>query len=102
MKLGIFSFNTEYMMRADKLAAAVEERGFESFWVPEHTHIPASRATPFPGSGDLPKDYVHMSDPFCSLAAAAAVTRRIRIGTCISLINQHDPIVLAKQVATVD
>jgi probable F420-dependent oxidoreductase len=102
MRLGIFSFNTEYTMPPHKLAAAVEERGFESFWVPEHTHIPASRDTPYPGGGELPREYVHMSDPWCALAAAAAVTTRIKLGTSITLINQHHPITLAKQVATVD
>ena len=102
MKLGVFSFNTEYSIQADDLAAAAEERGFESVWFPEHTHIPASRETPWPGNGPLPKEYVHMSDPFVSAAAAAVATKHIKIGTGISLINQHDPIALAKTVATVD
>ena len=67
MKLGVMSFNTEYTIRADELAVAAEERGFESVWFPEHTHIPASRETPYPPGGDLPKQYVHMSDPFYQL-----------------------------------
>jgi len=105
MKLGVFSFNTETTIRADELARAAEERGFESLWVPEHTHIPVP-----PGGGPvlapdgtvLPDEYRHMSDPFCSLAAAAAVTRTLRLGTGICLVNQHHPIALAKQVATLD
>lgn len=102
MKLGVMSFNTEYSIRADDLAVAAEERGFESVWFPEHTHIPASRETPWPGNGPLPKEYVHMSDPFASAAAAAAVTKTIKLGTGICLVIEHDPIALAKTVATVD
>ena len=73
MQLGIFSFNTEYTMPADELARECEVRGFESLWLPEHTHIPANRESQYPGGGELPKEYVHMSDPFIGLAAAAAV-----------------------------
>jgi probable F420-dependent oxidoreductase len=102
MRLGVLSFNTEYSIRADELAVAAEERGFESVWFPEHTHIPASRESPFPAGGDLPREYAHMSDPFASAAAAAAVTKTIKLGTGICLVIEHDPIVLAKTVATVD
>ncbi len=102
MKLGVFSFNTEYAIRADELAIAAEERGFESLWFPEHTHIPASRLTEWPGKGPLPREYVHMSDPFVSAAAAAVVTKTIKLGTGICLLVEHDPIALAKTVATVD
>ena len=102
MDLGVVSFNTEYMIRSDDLAKACEERGFESLWFPEHTHIPASRETPFPGGGDLPKQYSHMSDPFVSCASAAAVTETLKLGTGICLVIQHDPIVLAKTVSTLD
>ena len=102
MKLGIFSFNTEYTMSAAELAVACEERGFESLWVPEHTHIPASRETPWPAGGPLPKEYIHMSDPFSTLAAAAAVTEKILLGTGVSLIIEHEPLYQAKQVATLD
>ncbi|HMM74206.1 MAG TPA: LLM class F420-dependent oxidoreductase [Gammaproteobacteria bacterium] len=102
MKLGVFSFNTEYTMRADELAVAAEERGFESIWFPEHTHIPASRLSPWPGKGPLPKEYIHMSDPFTSAAAAAAVTKTIKLGTGVCLVVEHDPLALAKTVATVD
>jgi probable F420-dependent oxidoreductase len=102
MKLGVFSFNTEYSIRADELAIAAEERGFESVWFPEHTHIPASRQSPWPGRGDLPVEYVHMSDPLVSAGAAAVVTKKIKIGTGICLVVEHEPIALAKAVATVD
>ncbi|MGE0485595.1 MAG: LLM class F420-dependent oxidoreductase [Gammaproteobacteria bacterium] len=102
MKLGVMSFNTEYSIRADELAVAAEERGFESVWFPEHTHIPASRETPWPGNGPLPREYVHMSDPFASCAAAAVVTKTIKLGTGICLVVEHEPLALAKTVATVD
>ena len=102
MRLGIFSYNVEYGARPDQLARAAEERGFESFWVGEHTHIPAARQTPYPGGGELPKPYYHMADPFVSLMAAAAATRTIKLGTGICLVVEHDPLVLAKSVATLD
>lgn len=102
MHLGIFSYNTDYGARPDKLAKACEERGFESLWVGEHTHIPASRRTPYPGGDPLPKPYYHMADPFVSLMAAASVTTHLKIGTGICLVVEHDPIVLAKTVATLD
>jgi probable F420-dependent oxidoreductase len=102
MKYGIFNFPTEYSMRADQLARAVEERAFDSLWLPEHTHIPVARRTPYPAGGELPKDYVHIADPFVGLAAAAAVTKRIKLGTAVCLVVEHDPIVLAKQVASLD
>jgi probable F420-dependent oxidoreductase len=104
MKLGVFSFNTEYTMRADRLARAVEERGLESFWLPEHTHIPAppDGIVKMVDGRELPREYRHMSDPFLGLAAAAAATTRITLGTAICLVNQHHPISLAKRVATLD
>jgi probable F420-dependent oxidoreductase len=102
MHLGIFSYNTDYGVRPDELAQACEARGFESLWVGEHTHIPASRQTPYPGGDPLPKPYYHMADPFVSLMAAAAVTTRLKLGTGICLVVEHDPIVLAKTVATLD
>ena len=102
MHLGIFSYNVDYGARPDELARAAEERGFESFWVGEHTHIPASRQTPYPGGDPLPKPYYHMADPFVSLMAAAAATSRIKVGTAVCLVVEHDPIVLAKTVATLD
>ena len=109
MKIGFVSFNTEYTMRADNLAVALEERGFESLWVTEHTHIPVpAEGDPItgmprmPGGGFLEEEYRHISDPFTSLAAAAAVTDKLLLGTSICLINQHHPINLAKTVATLD
>lgn len=102
MDIGIFSFNTEYTMPPHELAKACEARGLESLWLPEHTHIPASRESVIPGGGELPKEYAHMSDPFIGLAAAAAVTTTLKLGTGISLVVEHDPIVQAKQVATLD
>ena len=102
MDIGFFSYNTEYGIRADDLARELETRSFESLWVGEHTHIPASRETPFPGGSDLPKPYYHMSDPFVTLGMAAAVTKNLKLGTGISLVVEHHPISLAKQVATLD
>lgn len=102
MHLGIFSYNTEYGARPDELAKACEERDFESLWVGEHTHIPANRQTPYPGGDPLPRPYYHMADPFVSLMAAAAVTTKLKLGTGVSLVIEHDPIVLAKTVSTLD
>ena len=102
MKLGVMSFNTEYTIRADDLARAAEERGFDSVWFPEHTHIPSIRRTDFPGGGTLPKEYAHMSDPFISCMSAAGATTHLKVGTGVSLIPQHEPIALAKTVATLD
>jgi probable F420-dependent oxidoreductase len=104
MKLGVFSFNTEYTIRADRLARAVEERGLESLWLPEHTHIPAPAdgVVKMVDGRDLPREYRHMSDPFLGLAAAAAATTTLVLGTSICLINQHHPLTLAKRVATLD
>jgi probable F420-dependent oxidoreductase len=102
MQIGIFAPTTDYAAPAHLLAKASEERGFESFWVPEHTHIPVSRRTPFPGGGELPKEYSHLHDPFVALAAAAALTSTIKLGTGICLVVEHDPILLAKQIASLD
>ena len=88
MHLGLFSYNVEYGARPDELACAAEERGYESFWVGEHTHIPATRQTPYPGGDPLPKPYYHMADPFVSLMAAAAVTTRIKLGTAVAQLIQ--------------
>lgn len=96
------SFNTEYTIRADELAIEAEARGFESVWFPEHTHIPAGRKTPYPAGGDLPKEYIHMSDPFISCGVAAAVTKDLIVGTGVSLVPQHEPLAMAKRVATLD
>jgi probable F420-dependent oxidoreductase len=95
-------FQTDYAIRPDELAMAAEERGFESLWFPEHTHIPASRKSPWPGGGDLPKEYWHTHDLFVALTAAAAVTKKIKVGSGICLVIEHDPILMAKEVASVD
>lgn len=102
MKLGVLMFATDYAIRPDELARACEERGFESVWFPEHTHIPTSRRSPWPIGGDLPRDYWHTHDLFVSLMAAAAATRTIKLGSGICLVIERDPIVLAKEVASVD
>ena len=102
MHLGVFSFNTDYGIRADDLARALEERGYESLFVGEHTHIPTSRRSPYPGGGELPRPYYHMSDPYVSLMAAAAATRTLKVGTGVCLVVERDPITLAKEVATLD
>ncbi len=102
MKLGVTMFATDYAIRPDELARACEERGFESVWFPEHTHIPTSRRSPWPGGAELPKEYWHTHDLFVSLTAAAAVTKTIKVGSGICLVIEHDPIVLAKEVASVD
>jgi probable F420-dependent oxidoreductase len=102
MDFGVVMFPTEYAIQPDELARALEERGFESLWVPEHTHIPASRRSPFPGGGQLPREYWSAYDPFVALMAAAGATRRLRLGTGICLVVERDPIVMAKEVATLD
>ena len=102
MKIGVCMFATDYAIRIDELARAAEDRGFESLFVPEHTHIPVSRRTPFPAGGPLPKEYSHTFDPFVSLMAAAAATKKIRVGTGICLIIERDTIVTAKEVASLD
>ena len=102
MKFGVMMFATDYAIRPDELAVAAEERGFESIFFPEHTHIPASRRSAWPGGPALPKEYWHTHDLFVALAAAAAVTRTIKIGSGICLVVERDPITLAKEVASVD
>ena len=99
---GVQMFPTDYSIQPVELAKAAEERGFESLFFPEHTHIPTSRKTPYPGMGDLPKEYWHAHDPFVALAAAAAVTSRIKLATGICLIIERDPITTAKEVASLD
>ncbi len=102
MQFGVCTFPTDYSMRFPDLAVAAEERGFESIWVAEHSHIPASRKSPYPAGGDLPKMYYDTLDPFTALAAAASVTRTIKLATGICLVIQRDPIHTAKEVASVD
>ena len=102
MELGITYFLTDYGMQPVELARKVEERGFESLFLPEHTHIPASRDSAYPGGGELPREYRHTLDLFAALAAMAAVTERLKLGTGVCLLIQRDAIVTAKEVATVD
>ena len=102
MKIGIYIFATDYTIRIDELAREAEQRGFESLFIPEHTHIPASRRSPWPGGPELPREYWHTLDPFVALGYAAAATSTIRLGTGICLLTERDPIVNAKEAATLD
>ena len=102
MLFGIGMFATDYAIGPAELAREAEARHFESLWVPEHTHIPASRRTPYPAGGDLPKEYSHTYDPFVALAVAAAVTKTIKVATGICLLIERDPITTAKEVASLD
>jgi probable F420-dependent oxidoreductase len=99
---GVATFSTDYSIRPDEFARAAEERGFDSAFFPEHTHIPASRRTPFPMGGELPKEYSHVHDMFIAMTAAAIATKRIKIGAGVCLVTEHDPIHLAKQAASLD
>ena len=102
MQFGVLMFPTDFSIGVVDLARAVEERGFESLWFPEHTHIPADRQTPWPGGRELPREYSHALDPFVALGAAAMATSRLRLGTGVCLVVERDPITLAKDVASVD
>jgi len=102
MQLGVTIFFTDYSISPVELATASEARGFESLWVAEHSHIPTSRTTPFPGGGELPKMYYDVMDPFVTLSAAAAVTKTLKIGTGVCLVAQRDAIQTAKSVASLD
>jgi probable F420-dependent oxidoreductase len=102
MEFGAAMFFTDYSMQPADLARALEARGFESAWAPEHSHIPSSRASPFPQGGELPKKYYDAMDPFVALTAAATVTKRLRVGTGVCLVSQRDPIQTAKLVASID
>jgi probable F420-dependent oxidoreductase len=102
MRIGGAMFFTDYSMSPTELARALEDRGFDSLWVPEHSHIPVTRKSPFPSGGDLPKKYYDVMDPFVMLGAAAAVTKTLLLGTGICLIAQRDPLQTAKQVASID
>src|SRR6201985_2428920 len=102
MQFGASMFFTDYSMTSAELAQALEARGFESVWAPEHSHIPTSRKSPFPSGGDLPKQYYDAMDPFVTLAAAAAATKSIKLGTGVCLVVQRDPIQTAKLVASID
>src|ERR1700675_1033684 len=102
MRIGVFYFPVDYGIDISELATVLEERGFASLYVPEHTHIPTSRKTPFGGGGELPKRYSHTHDPFVALSFAAAATKHLILGTGICLIPERDPIVTAKSVASLD
>lgn len=102
MKFGIATFINDDSIDTVSLARGIEERGFESLVVAEHTHIPASRETPYPLGGELPSIYYRTLDPFVTLAAAAAVTSRIELFTGIALLIQRDPIITAKEAASID
>jgi probable F420-dependent oxidoreductase len=103
MDIGIVVLPTDTSARLDDLAVAAEERGLTHLYAGgDHTHVPAARTTPFPGGDELPEEYKHTYDPLIALAAAAARTSSIRLGTCIHLVAQRDPISTAKQVASLD
>ena len=102
MKIGGVMFFTDYSMRPAALARAMEERGFESLWVPEHSHIPVARTSEYPASGGLVRAYYDLMDPFLALTAAAAATTSLKVGTGVCLVNQRDPIHLAKEVSTLE
>ena len=102
MRFGVFTFPADYGIGVVELGRAVEDHGFESLFVPEHTHVPTSRESPWPGGPELPREYLHALDPFVALGAVAAVTGRLKLGTGICLVIERDPITLAKEVATVD
>jgi probable F420-dependent oxidoreductase len=102
MQVGAAMFFTDYSMSATGLAQAMEARGFESMWAPEHSHIPTSRRSPFQAGGDLPKQYYDVMDPFVTLSAAAAATTTIKLGTGVCLVIQRDTIQTAKAVASLD
>jgi probable F420-dependent oxidoreductase len=100
--VGLVIFPTDDGIHPAELARAAEDAGFESLFVTEHTHIPVSRETPYPQGGDLPEKYWHTHDPFVALSFAAAATTRLKVGTAVCLVIEHDPIVLAKQVSSLD
>ena len=102
MKYGITMFPTDYAIGPGELARAVEERGFESLWVPEHSHFPVSPMTPGPDKPGLPRMYYDLADPVVALGMAAQATRTLLLGTSICLVVQRDPIWLAKSVASLD
>jgi probable F420-dependent oxidoreductase len=102
MQIGVFYFPTDYGIDVGELAVALEQRGFDSLFLCEHTHIPVSRRTPFPGGGELPKNSSHTHDPFVALSFAAAATKTLLLGTGICLLTERDPIVTAKVIASLD
>ena len=102
MKIGISTFVTDEGIAPGALASAIEERGFDSLFVAEHTHIPLDRKSPWPRGGELPRKYYRTLDPFITLTAAAAATERLLLGTGVALVIERDPIITAKEVASLD
>jgi len=102
MDFGALMFFTDYAISATEFAQALEARGFESVWAPEHSHIPTARKSPWPGGGELPKVYCEAMDPFVSLTAAAVATKTLKVATGVCLVQQRDPIQTAKLVASID
>ncbi|MFF5143092.1 LLM class F420-dependent oxidoreductase [Streptomyces sp. NPDC013157] len=102
MRIAVTIFLTDETIAPVRLARELEARGFAGLYLPEHTHIPVERTTPYPAGGDLPREYGRTLDPFVALGQAAAVTEDLGLGTGITLVAQHDPIDLAKQIATLD
>jgi probable F420-dependent oxidoreductase len=102
VQFGLSMFLTDETIAPVELGRAAEDAGFEALFVPEHTHIPASRESPWPGGDQLPREYSHTLDPFVALSAVAATTERLRVGTGIALIVERDPITLAHEAATLD
>ena len=102
MRIAVTIFLTDETITPTRLARELEDRGFAGLYLPEHTHIPVERTTPYPAGGDLPPEYGRTLDPFVALGQAAAVTERLGLGTGLTLVAQHDPIALAKQIATLD
>ena len=104
MKLGVIPVNFEGSLNVADLARCVEDLGFESFWLPEHTVVPVNAKTAYPGSdhGGIPEFMPYMVEPFVGLSMAAAVTDRILLGTCVSLVPEHNPLVLGKRIASLD
>src|SRR5437879_1086506 len=102
MHFGLTMFPTAYSIPVVDLARAAEDLGFESLWLPEHTHIPADRRSPWPGGEELPREYYHALDPFLALTVAATATTDLRLGTGVCLVIERDPIVTAKEIATLD
>jgi probable F420-dependent oxidoreductase len=102
MHHGVLIFQDDFAIRPDEVALAAEERGFESIFFIDHTHIPTRRTTPYPLGGELPKDYYHNYDLFVAMAFAAAATKKIKIGSGICLVIERDPFTLAKEVASLD
>ncbi|MEU9334040.1 LLM class F420-dependent oxidoreductase [Streptomyces sp. NPDC048290] len=102
MRIAVTIFLTDETITPVRLARELEQRGFAGLYLPEHTHIPVERTTPYPAGGELPREYGRTLDPFVALGQVAAVTERLGLGTGITLVAQHDPIALAKQIATLD